>query len=331
MRRLALVIALAVVGVPAGLTAQQISVSKSQMAVEQTVTIQLEREPEHNESFTWTIQSGDGTFVGDTTRQTVTFKATKPGPVVIACVIKAPGQLDRRPTVSLTVVGSAAEPTAAATAATTLPATRPAQPRPPAAVPPPPPAAGNAPATLPLEQIDQIVPAGWMGDAMADNGETATLDIGFTDGCRSTPSCYRVEYRPGKVGWAAFAWQHVPAGSMNWGEYPGVDLSGRGFRSLRVWARGDFAASGGAPPKVQFKSGGNVAPNFTKTNAASYSVAGPTLPLTAAWTEYCLDVPSDRLNNVVSPFTIVVTKAANPKGAALVFDDVAFSTSACPR
>jgi hypothetical protein len=138
-----------------------------------------------------------------------------------------------------------------------------------------------------------------------------------------------VEYKPGKVGWAAFAWQYVPAGSMNWGEFPGVDLSRGGYKSLRLWARGDLAVSSGTTPKVQFKSGGNVAPTFDRR--ASYTVAGPTVALASSWQELCLDLQGRDLSNVVSPFTVVITRASNPKNAAIVIDQVTFSTSECRR
>ena len=115
---------------------------------------------------------------------------------------------------------------------------------------------------------------------------------------------------------------------MNWGESPGADLSGGGYRSLRLWARGDLTASGGTVLKAQFKSGGNVAPNF-KDNAASYFVSGPVQEITNDFREICLDLRGKNLSNTVSPLTVVVTKASNPKGAIIILDDIVFSTHAC--
>jgi hypothetical protein len=111
---------------------------------------------------------------------------------------------------------------------------------------------------------------------------------------------------------------------MNWGEFPGVDLSDRGFRSIRVWAKGD--TSSGSAPRVQFKSGGNVAPKFVATNPASYSAAGPFVQLSSIYREYCLDLTGKNLRNVVSPLTIVLTRAGNPKGVVALLDDIVFST-----
>jgi hypothetical protein len=167
-----------------------------------------------------------------------------------------------------------------------------------------------------------------MGDAISENGETAFLETGYTQGCFSRhPSCYHLVYKPGKVGWAAFAWQYVPQGSANWGEYEGLNLSDRNFRSFRVVARGEPSPSK-VLPKVQFKSGGNVAPN--SKYPASYAVAGSTVQLTANFQEYCLDLSDKNLRNVISPFTVVVAKANNPDGASVVFDSMAYSTAPCP-
>jgi hypothetical protein len=133
---------------------------------------------------------------------------------------------------------------------------------------------------------------------------------------------------PGKAGWAAFAWQVVSSGDANWGKDPGADLSQGGYRSLRFWARGDLSASGGTPPKAQFKSGGNVAPEYAKGKPPVFSVAGPTLEL-IGWAEYCLDLRNKDLSNVVSPFTVVMTRPANPKGGVVIIDDVVFSPTVC--
>jgi hypothetical protein len=136
-----------------------------------------------------------------------------------------------------------------------------------------------------------------------------------------------LEYLKSKVGWAAIGWQHVVEGTMNWGESPGVDLQDRGFRSLRIWACGERSTSG-VYPKAQFKSGGLTAPQYRP--GASYAVAGPTVQLGARLSEYCLDLTDRNLSNVVSPFTVVVTRAANPAGAVVILSDIHFSTQPCP-
>ena len=133
-------------------------------------------------------------------------------------------------------------------------------------------------------------------------------------------------YNPGQVGWAAIAWQVVTEGGMNWGDDAGADLHAQGFRSLRIWAAGEPSSSG-TLPKAQFKSGGNTKPRASYP--ASYAVSGPPAQLGAHLEEFCLDLTAKDLSNVVSPFTVVVTKGANPAGAVVIMSDVHYSTHPC--
>lgn len=280
--------------------------------------VELDRQLGSNQSVRWDVESGPGQLIGDTSGPKVTFRSDRPGQVVIVCFIRDPNG-ERPSTVRFEVTGPALD-----SALPTTPARSP-MPKPSQSAQAPAPATASS---LLLEQIEFMIPSGWMGDAMAENGETARLEDGQTTGCHLREPCYRIEYlKPGKLGWAAFAWQRVPDGPMNWGEHPGVDLSDRGFRSIRVWAKGDSA--GGGTVRAQFKSGGNVAPKFATTNSASYSVANPTTPLAETYREFCLDLTGKSLRNVVSPLTIVLSRAANPKGAVVMVSDVAFSTAPC--
>ena len=68
-----------------------------------------------------------------------------------------------------------------------------------------------------------------------------------------------------------------------------------------------------------------------KDKDASYEVVEDFRPLTANWTEYCLDLSRSTLSNVVSAFTIAMERAANPAGADVFLDDIHFATQACPR
>lgn len=282
--------------------------------------LELDRQLGPNQAVRWNVESGSGQLIGDTSGPKVSFRSDRPGQVVIVCIIRDPNG-ERPSTVRFEVIGQALD-SAPPTARAPSPTPKPSQP-----------AQAPAPATasvLPLEQIEFMIPSGWMGDAMMENGETARLEEGQTTGCHLRQPCYRIEYlKPGKLGWAAFAWQRVPDGPMNWGEYPGVDLSDRGLRSIRVWARGESAGRGTV--RAQFKSGGNVAPKFASTNSASYSVANPTTPLAETYREFCLDLTGKSLKNVVSPLTVVLSRAANPRGAVVIVSDVAFSTAPCPQ
>lgn len=316
MKAAHIVCAVLLLALARGAGAQQVQPITASPRVGETITIELDRPLGANESASWMVVSGQGEIVGAQNGAGVTFRATIEGRVVIMCVIRDPNG-ERRPAQEFFV----------------RPGDRPTPPPSPQAAPPPQrtsappvsPARRPAPAeVLALKNVDLIQPAGWMGDSMVENGETARIDPNETGNCRSGPTCYRIEYdKPGRLGWTAFGLQFVPEGApMNWGEFPGMDLNDRGFRSFRVWAKtGDTA-------RVQFKSGGNVSPNFPK-NAASYSVAGPTVQLTKVYVEFCLDLSGRSLRNVVSPLTVVLTRAANPKGAVVFVDDASFSTNPC--
>ena len=292
-------------------------------AAGQPVVIELENVGKGaNVSVTWKcVPAEGGDFDSPTSGKTkVTFHPSAPGDVVIVVEIHTPAR-DQKVSLPLSVIGTALS--------------APAKPQPSRETKrtaSPPRSASTHHCELPagalaIENIQFMVPSGYMGDAMQENGATASI-VGASD-CHCGHGCYRLQYSPGRVRWAAFAWQRVPAGSANWGEYPGANLSRGGYRSLRVWAKGEL--DGGVLPRVQFKSGGNVAPEFASSNPASYAVAGPFVELTNKYEEYCLDLSGQDLTNIVSPFTIAVSRASNPqdKISALI-DDVYFSLEACP-
>jgi hypothetical protein len=292
----------------------KVTVSNGSPAPGETVVIEVNVKPEKNTKLSWTAD-GSGEFLSEKENQSrVQFRPTKPGPVVVICNINTPkGQL--RPSVTLDVIGT--PPAPAKVNPTPVNNSAPLQ--------------QHVTGDLALADMDYMVPSGFMGDAMAENNGSAVLDDGFAAGCRpGSQACVKIDYKPqeGKVGWAAFAWQRVTEGSANWGESPGADFSRATFRSLRVFAKGQPDSSGNLP-KVQFKSGGNVAPKFNGSNRATYVVAGPTVQLTAAFKDYCLSLENRDLTNTVSPFTVVVTKASNPRGAVIVLDRVRFSHEGC--
>jgi hypothetical protein len=277
-----------------------------------------------NASITWrTVPPEGGDFDRPTDGQTkVTFHPSKPGDVVIIVEIHTPAY-DQKVSLPLSVSAqSAATPSQAAP--TPPQETKPqVSPQPPVHI-----SHCELPArALSIEHIEFMIPSGFMGDAMKENGATASLEA--ASDCHCGHGCYRVEFKPGTVRWAAFAWQRVPEGDANWGEYPGANLSKAGYRSLRVWAKGEL--EGGTLPKAQFKSGGNVAPKYASTNRASYTVAGPFVELTNNYEQYCLDLSGKDLSNVVSPFTVVISRASNRQDkVSVLIDDVYFSPEACP-
>src|ERR1035437_2290405 len=176
------------------------------------------------------------------------------------------------------------------------------------------------------------IPAGKMGDAQAVGGPVSPLRP--PSSCKYDIECILFEYdlKRAQLGFAALAWQVVPQGAaLNFGEFKGSDLSSKGFKSLRVWARVD---SGASRLRVEFKSGGNVAPEYAASNSASYVVSTGTVSVDQDWREFCLDLPArgDALRNVVSPFTVVVSGAYNPaERIGLAIDAPSFSRQSCPR
>jgi hypothetical protein len=286
----------------------KVTVSQPNPAPGETVVIEVDVSPDKNTKLSWT-SDGVGEFLTETKNQSkVQFKPTAPGStVIIVCNISTPKD-HQSPSIKLQVSGAQK------------------------VIPPVPQPQPLVAGDLALADMEYMVPAGFMGDAMAENNEAATLDPGYSSGCRQgSPACIKIEYKPtdGKVGWAAFAWQRVIEGSANWGESPGADFSKGGYRSLRVFAKG-LSDSGGNLPKVQFKSGGNVAPKFNSTNRATYAAAGPTVQLTSTFKDYCVSLENRDLTNTVSPFTVVVTKAGGPRGSVVLLEDVRFSKNACP-
>lgn len=278
------------------------------------VVIEVNVTPDRDTRISWR-SSGDGKFQSDTeNKKSVTFVPATPGQaVIIICDVSVPGRQDH-PSATFVVAG--------------------AQPPPPVKPVPTPALQINPQAHHPgdmlLADMENMVPSGYMGDAMAENNGAAVLDSGNNQGCLpGSVSCIRIDYTPanGHVGWAAFAWQHVLEGSDNWGQSLGTNYSAGGYRSLRVDAKGTPDESG-IFPKVQFKSGGNVAPTY-KDNRATYAVAGPTVQLRAQFQEYCLSLEGRDLSNTVSPFTVVFAKAGNARTIVVVLDDVRFSTQPC--
>lgn len=227
-------------------------------------------------------------------------------------------------------------------AAPTSPATAP--PAPPNQAPPGAAARADRPAAPPPQVPNAaagdigalgFLPAGFMGSA--EKGEGVVLNQGNLENCPpGRATCIKITYAPqslppGSAGWFAIGWQYT-SGEPNFGRLPGLNLeqdraAAERFRSFRVRARGDLV--GGRAPVVQFKSGGGTQPGLDAERRASYEVIDRFRPLSPNWTEYCLDLSRSRLTNVVSAFTLVLERSANPSGAAVYLDELAFSTRSC--
>jgi hypothetical protein len=169
------------------------------------------------------------------------------------------------------------------------------------------------------------VPAGYMGDGEAKEG--LEVQDANRDAPHTPPTCTRVTYRPQGDRWAALAYQFVTTGKMNWGDQKGMNLSERGYQSVRVWARG-VMADDGSMPIVTFLSGGNT--HDGAPYPASYKVGGEAVELTDNWKETCLKLTGEDLKNTVSPLTVTMTAANNPRAVTVFYlDTIFFSKRAC--
>jgi hypothetical protein len=172
-----------------------------------------------------------------------------------------------------------------------------------------------------------FVAAGYMGDAMSGG---VVINERSRERPHSDPFSIRLDYKPRDIGWAAISWQYVTQGTMNWGETKGKNLTGQDIRSLRIWARAAKSAEGDFPT-VQFKSGGGTGSQVKSGYEASYEVVDEFRALKGDWQQYCLDLSGEDLKNVVSAFTIVLTKAMNPTGGVVYLDDIHFSKQPCGK
>ncbi len=182
-----------------------------------------------------------------------------------------------------------------------------------------------------------VVPAGKMGDAESLGGPVSPLRPPNSckyDDDKKPVECVLFEYDLARahLGWAGLAWQVLPPNAkMNFGEFKGRNLSNAGYKSLRVWAK---VQTGQERLRAEFKSGGNVAPEYAASNSASYVVSTGIVSVGQEWKEFCLDLPmrGDALKNVVSPFTVVVSGAYNPaERIGLAINAPSFSKESCPK
>jgi hypothetical protein len=157
-----------------------------------------------------------------------------------------------------------------------------------------------------------FVLSGWMGSV--EKARPETVNANCAEDPHSMPFCTKITYKAGGVGWAAFAYQFP---EQNWGDKSGRDLSGKGYKRVRVWARGATGRE-----VVQWKAGGGT--TFGKPHGASFEVEGDFVRLSKEWKPYTLDLKGANLSNVVSAFTIVFRENENPSGATVYLDDITY-------
>lgn len=273
-----------------------------------TIVLELAGKLARDAKPAWEAQ-GPARIEGSNTDLTVKIVLNSPGPLVIICRIRTPGgEITRDLSLEITKDD---KPKANAE----QPLQQPRVEQPPG----------------PAEAGDIIklgfVAAGYMGDAMSGG---VVINERSRDHPHSEPFSIRLDYKPRDIGWAAVSWQYVTQGTMNWGETKGKNLAGQDIHSLRIWARGLRSAEGDFPT-VQFKSGGGTGPQVKIGYEASHEVVDEFRQLKGDWQPYCLDLSGEDLKNVVSAFTIVLTKAMNPTGGVVFLDDLHFSKQPCGK
>jgi hypothetical protein len=253
---------------------------------------------EYGVTFLWTATAGH--IEGANDGLTAIFVAPESGSATLLCTISAPGRKTVAIQKQIAVGGSAAS------SSPSLGSPEVASPG----------APGPAGAPMDIEGAG-FIPSGWMGDS-----EGLKVDPDSMDHPHSPPKCQQWSYKPsprGGAGWAAVAWQFP---ENNWGDRPGKDWSGRGFRQVSVWARG-VRDGVGTLPKLQFKAGGGTAPG--KLYQASFEVQGDFVTLTEDWRQYTLDFNGQNLRQVISALVVVIkAQDVGPKGATFYLDDLEY-------
>lgn len=104
-----------------------------------------------------------------------------------------------------------------------------------------------------------------------------------------------------------------------------MDLSGKGYRELSIWAR-SVADSTGQFPTEQFKAGGGTDPS--KKYQATFEAQTAFVTLTGEWKRYVIPVAGKNLSRVIAALTIMLRAEDNPKGAVFYLDDYVYQQHA---
>ncbi len=155
-----------------------------------------------------------------------------------------------------------------------------------------------------------FIPSGYMGD-----GESGKKYIKYIGACTETPfslpTCIKIQYIPGTVGWGGFYWQNK---ANNWGDKQAENYSAKKYTTIRFYAKGQ---NGGET--IEFKSGGIDAGKKFKD---SYEKSIGKITLEKGWKEYKINLKGLDLSSVIGGFCWVATSADNPTGATFFLDDI---------
>jgi hypothetical protein len=154
-----------------------------------------------------------------------------------------------------------------------------------------------------------------MGD-----GQDGAKNVSFEGACKTdphtAPTCMKVKYTFGTLGWAGMYWQNKPD---NCGKSPGNDYSTKKIRKVTFWARGETGEE-----SLEFKTGNdNPDPQMPYKDTFCGTTGKVTLP--KEWKQYSIDLENEDLSCVIGGFCWVASSAFN-KTTTLTFylDDMAF-------
>lgn len=163
----------------------------------------------------------------------------------------------------------------------------------------------------PFALDSKYFPSGWMGYVTGVKG-TGTLTVERQvvklEGKDTIET--RIEYKQGpEKGWAGIYWQHPDS---NWGDEPGLDLTGA--KRISLYARGERGGE-----IVEFISGGI---NSGKKHRDMFKESTGLIPLTKEWTKYVIDLSKFRnkeLLNVIGAFAWVASGGFDKEGRIVVY------------
>jgi hypothetical protein len=174
---------------------------------------------------------------------------------------------------------------------------------------------GQATAAKGINIQDAFIYTGWMGDGEDFDRFIISFSAFNVENCHSSPTCIAISYVFGSQKWAGIYWQNKP---NNWGDEPGNDYSGRGFKKITFWARGQTGNE-----VVEFKAGGiNEA---GKKYRDSFSATIGRQKLTTEWKKYEIDLSQADLRSVIGGFCwIALAEYNSAKEITFYLDDIYF-------
>jgi len=171
---------------------------------------------------------------------------------------------------------------------------------------------GPKPNTIDVEKLYTLT--GSMGDGSNGNQYVKIDEVCKTNVRPNRQSCIKITYTVGPLDWAGVYWQNK---SDNWGDEAGEDFSGKSFKKISFWAKGE---KGGEV--VEFKGGGIRNPN--KTYKDSFEATTGKITLERNWKQYDISLEDKNLHTVIGLFCWVASGRSNPAALTFYLDDIQY-------